>query len=215
MKTNPIWFFILILLLMNSCIVIKSRKVDDGTRSLTKEDSTKIIPFDYGAVHKTYEYSSPSSIIFQRIDAEELKTIVAGKKYSWVMFVASWCPISEKSMIHNSRFISGLPDDSIQLLIISQDLNIKELQKELFESNYNHIPYLMDSKKYGTDEVSKQEKFIKDFDKRIPVGRFKQGGVPTNLFFNEKADLLYVTGGTVINCDTIKKYTNLQCRKNQ
>jgi thiol-disulfide isomerase/thioredoxin len=200
---------------MNSCIVIKSRKVDDGTKSLTKEDSTKIFPFDYGVVHKTFEYSSPSNIIFQRIDAEELKKIVGERKYSWVMFVASWCPISEKSMIQNSRFIKNFPEDEIQLLIISQDLNIQNLQKELFESDYNHIPYLMDSKKYGTDEVSKQEKFIKDFDKRIPVGRFKQGGVPTNLLFNDKTDLLYVTGGTLINCDTIKKYTGLQCRKNQ
>jgi hypothetical protein len=201
--------------MLNSCIVIKSRKVDDGSAALTKEDSTKIFPFDVTTFHKTYEYSAPSWINFQRIDAGELKEIIAGRKYSWVMFVASWCPISKKSMIQNSHLITRFPEDSIQLIIISQDLNIKDLQEELFESNYDHMPYLMNSKKYGTDEVSKQENFIKDFDKKIPLGRFKQGGVPANLLFNNNAELLYVTGGGLINCDTIKKYTSLGCRKNQ
>jgi thiol-disulfide isomerase/thioredoxin len=200
---------------MNSCIVIKNRKVDDGTKSLTRDDSTRISPFNHNTVHKTYEYSSPSGIFFQTIEADELKKILAEKKYSLVMFIASWCPVSEKALIKNSGLIVKLPEDSIQLLVISQDLNIKDLQKEIFEANYYHVPYLMMSAKYGSDEVFKQERFIKDLDKKIPVGRFKGGGVPTNLLFNNKSELLYVTGGTAINCDTIKKYTTLGCRKDQ
>jgi thiol-disulfide isomerase/thioredoxin len=188
--------------------------VDDGTKSLTRDDSIKIFPFNYGSVHKTFEYSTPSDIIFQKIETADLKEILTEKKYSWVMFIASWCPVSEKALIKNSGLILKFPEDSIQLYIISQDLNIKNLQKEIFEANYNHIPYLMTSQKYGTDETYKQEKFIKDFDKRIQVARFKEGGVPKNLLFNNKAELLYLTGGTLINCDTIKKYTKLECRKN-
>jgi thiol-disulfide isomerase/thioredoxin len=203
------------LLLINSCIVIRSRQVDDGTKSLSKADSAKIFPFDMGSLPRTYEYSSPSEIIFQKIEADNLKKILTERKYSWVMFIASWCPISVKSLIINSKLMMSLPEDSIQLIIISQDLNIKELQKEIFESNYHHIPYLMISKKYGTDEVYKQEKFIKDLNNRIPIARFKEGGVPTNLFFNNSIELLYVTGGTLINCDTIRKYTTLECNQNQ
>jgi len=199
---------------MSSCIVIKSRKVDDGTKSLTREDSARIVAFDHGTVHRTVEYETPSNIIFQKIEADNLKKILSDKKYSWVMFIASWCPVSEKAVIRNSGIILKFPEDSIQLYIISQDLNIKDLQKELFEANYNHIPYLMASPKYGTDERYKQEKFIQDFDKRIPVERFREGGVPKNLLFNDKAELIYMTGGTAINCDTITKYTKLECRKN-
>jgi len=215
MRTLSLFFCFWILFQMNSCIVIKTRKVDDGTKSLTREDSAKIFPFDYGSIHKTYDYTSPSNIFFQKIEADNLKKIITEKKYSMVMFIASWCPVSEKSLIKNSQLMLKLPEDSIQLIIISQDLNIKDLQKEIFEANYNHVPYLMVSKKYGTDEVFKQEKFIKDFDKRIPLGRFKGGGIPTNLLFNNKTDLLYVKGGTLITCDTIKKYTNLECNKKQ
>jgi len=214
MRTLSLFFCFWILFQMTSCIVIKSRKVDDGTKSLTRDDSIKIFPFNYGSVHKTFEYSTPSDIIFQKIETADLKEILTEKKYSWVMFIASWCPVSEKALIKNSGLILKFPEDSIQLYIISQDLNIKNLQKEIFEANYNHIPYLMTSQKYGTDETYKQEKFIKDFDKRIQVARFKEGGVPKNLLFNNKAELLYLTGGTLINCDTIKKYTKLECRKN-
>jgi thiol-disulfide isomerase/thioredoxin len=214
MKKNPFWLFLWVFLLINSCIVMRSRQVDDGTKSLTKEDSAKILPFDYGSIHKIYEYPSPSNILFQKIETDNLKNIIAEKKFSLVMFVASWCPVSEKSLIKNTQLIPQFPEDSIQLIIISQDLNIKNLQKEIFEANYNHIPYLLVSKKYGTDEVFKQEKFIKDFDKRILIDRFKGGGVPKNLLFNSKAELLFVTGGTAINCDTIKKYTHLVCKRN-
>jgi len=214
MRTLSLFFCFWILFQMTSCIIIKSRKVDDGTKSLTRDDSIKIFPFNYGSVHKTFEYSTPSDIIFQKIETADLKEILTEKKYSWVMFIASWCPVSEKALIKNSGLILKFPEDSIQLYIISQDLNIKNLQKEIFEANYNHIPYLMTSQKYGTDETYKQEKFIKDFDKRIQVARFKEGGVPKNLLFNNKAELLYLTGGTLINCDTIKKYTKLECRKN-
>jgi len=214
MRTLSLFFCFWILFQMTSCIVIKSRKVDDGTKSLTRDDSIKIFPFNYGSVHKTFEYSTPSDIIFQKIETADLKEILTEKKYSWVMFIASWCPVSEKALIKNSGLILKFPEDSIQLYIISQDLNIKDLQKELFEANYNHIPYLMASPKYGTDERYKQEKFIRDFDKRIPVERFREGGVPKNLLFNDKAELIYMTGGTAINCDTITKYTKLECRKN-
>ncbi|MGA2822081.1 MAG: hypothetical protein ABSE72_00975 [Bacteroidales bacterium] len=214
MRTLSLVFCFWILFHMTSCIVIKSRKVDDGTKSLTREDSTKIFSFDYGSVHKTVEYSAPSNIIFQKIEADNLKKIITDKKYSWVMFVSSWCPVSEKAVIKNSGLILKFPEDSIQLYIISQDLNIKDLQKELFEANYNHIPYLMASPKYGTDETYKQEKFIKDFDKRIPTVQFKGGGIPKSLLFNNKAELLYMAGGTIINCDTIRKYTKLEYRKN-
>jgi len=92
MRTLSLFFCFWILFQMSSCIVIKSRKVDDGTKSLTREDSARIFTFDYGSVHKTVEYSTFSNIIFQKIEADNLKKILADKKYSWVMFYSFMVP---------------------------------------------------------------------------------------------------------------------------
>jgi hypothetical protein len=202
-----------IILVISSCIVIRSRKIDDGTKSLTKEDSTKIFPFDVSSIHQKTDYSAASEIIFQRITANDLKKIIQSRPYTWVLICASWCPYSERAIYVDSKLTKRLPEDSLKLVIISQDLNIKLLQKELFQSSYNSIPYLLDSKQYGTNEHIKQGKFISDFDKKIPLRYFKDGGVPTCLIFNQKTELLYLTGGSTIDCDTIKKYTKLECRQ--
>ena len=215
MKKNSFWLFLWIFLLINSCIVIRSRQVDDGTKSLTKEDSAKIFPFDIGSINQKTEYATSSEIIFQRITANDLKQLILLKPYTWVLICASWCPISERAIKRHSELSKHIPEDSYQLVIISQDLNIKLLQKEIFQSSYSHIPYLIDSKLYGTDEHVKQKKFITDFNKNLPLDFFKNGGVPTCLLFNQNAELLYLTGGTLITCDTIKKYTNLECNKKQ
>jgi hypothetical protein len=215
MKKNPFWLFLWIFLLINSCIVIRSRQVDDGTKSLTKEDSAKIFPFDIGSINQKTEYTTSSEIVFQRITANDLKKLMPLKPYTWVLICASWCPISERAITKYSELAMRISEDSLQLVIISQDLNIKALQKEIFQASYAHVPYLMDSKLYGTDEHNKQKKFISDFNKNLPLDFFKSGGVPTCLLFNQNAELLYLTGGAVINCDTIKKYTNLECKKNQ
>jgi thiol-disulfide isomerase/thioredoxin len=207
--------FLIILAGTNSCITIKRnlKTDDDGTTSLTKEDSTKIFPFDYATVHKTFDYASPSAIVFQKIDAPILRKIISDRKYSFVMIIASWCPVCEKSLKRNTRLMKKFSEDSIQFIIVSQNLIIKSLQQELFEADYNHLPYLMCSPKYGTNEAYKEERFIRDLDKRIPVKYFKDGPVPTNLIFNQKGELLFLANGVTLTCDSIKKYTGLGCKE--
>jgi hypothetical protein len=172
-----------------------------------------IFPFEISGINKKFDYSLPTEIVFQKITAPDLHEIIQKKPFTWLLVCASWCPVSEKAILKYSELSRLVAEDSLQLVIISQDLNIKTLQKQIFQAGYIHVPYLMMSGKYGTDEVFKQERFFSDFDKTINLSFFKEGGVPHSVLFNREAQILYKTGGTVMNCDTIRNYTRLECVK--
>jgi hypothetical protein len=210
MKTPVFITVIVMICFLDSCITIRSRKVDDGTMSLTKEDSTLIFPFDLSVFNQKESAATVKDIHFRTMDADNLHAVIPQKKYTWLLIGASWCPISEKALKVYSRLITEYPEDSIQLIFLSQDMNLKILQQEIFESDYNRTPFLMDAKKYGTDEVFKQEKFIREFNKQIPRDYFKGGGVPCSVLFDQNSTVLLIKKGDGISGDTLRKYTNLK-----
>jgi len=206
-------FFIsgFVFLMVQSCIIItrSERKVDDGSTSLTKSDSLAIHPFSILDYNATKNYSIPSEIKFQQIDAEQVNQLIVQQRFTWIMLGASWCPVSKNALIKFNKIIDSFHSDSIRLIIISQDFNIPVLQQELFDAHFPFITYLLNPDKYGRDELHKQENFAKDLKWDLPLRAFKEGGVPMNIIVDSKKQLKYLFGGSRITVDSITKYTGL------
>lgn len=210
MKTIISIQVLFIVILFSSCIVIKSRKTDDGSSSLTRNDSSFIMPFDENVASLVITYNATKEIKFQLIDAEKLTLLAKEKPFSWVLIGASWCGISKYARLKFCRSIKHFAPDSIQLLIIDQDFDLKELQKQLFNSGFNHTTYLLDPGKYGSDESYKQERFIKELGLKLPIKLFEGGGVPKSIVLDRDLKIYYYASGMDITSDTIVKYTGLK-----
>jgi hypothetical protein len=210
MKAISITQVLFFAIFISSCIVIKTRKAGDGSSLLTKKDSALIIPFNENASADIFIYNTPEEIKFQVINAESISRLAKNKPYSWIFIGASWCGVSKYARLRFCRSIKHFASDSIQLLIIDQDFDLKELQKQQFNSGFNHITYLLDPEKYGTDESNKQEKFIKELGLQLPIKLFEGGGVPKSIVVDRDLKVNYYASGPDITSDTIVKYTGLK-----
>jgi hypothetical protein len=210
MKTIRSIGILFIIISFSSCITLKSRQIDDGSSSLTRSDSSLIMPFDENAGSEVLIYNNQNQIRFQMIDAEKLVQLTQKKPYTWILIGASWCGISKYARLKFCRSIKHFAPDSIQLIIIDQDFDLKELQKQQFNTGFNHITYLLDPEKYGSDESYKQERFIKESGMKLPIKLFEGGGVPKSIVVDNDLNLFYYASGMDITSDTIARYTGLQ-----
>jgi hypothetical protein len=210
MKTEKLIHLSILVLTISSCIVIKTRKADDGSSRLSKVDSSLMIPFDPKTASVEYKYNTSKEIKFQVIDASKLTSLVKNKPVSWIFIGASWCGASKYARLRFCKSIRHFEKDSIQLIIIDQDFDLKELQQQQFNCGFYHITYLLDPILYGSDESYKQERFIKDLGLNLPISLFKQGGVPKSIIVDGKLNIYYYASGMDITSDTIAKYTGLR-----
>jgi len=210
MKTISLIQFFCIVIMFSSCIVIRTRKAGDGSSVLTKKDSALIFPFNENAATDLFTYKTPEEIKFQVINAENISRLTKNKPYSWIFIGASWCGVSKYTRLRFCRSIKHFASDSIQLLIIDQDFDLKELQKQQFNSGFNHITYLLDPGKYGSDESNKQEKLIKELGLQLPIKLFEGGGIPKSIIVDSDLKVYYYASGPGITSDTIVKYTGLK-----
>jgi hypothetical protein len=74
-----------------SQIVITHRDLDDGSKKLTKSDSSHILPFSIENYGKSMEYNSKEDINFELINSQQLKQICGKNVYTWVFIQSSWC----------------------------------------------------------------------------------------------------------------------------
>lgn len=205
---------IMILIILHSCIIqMNSRKFDDGSTTLTHSDSLLIQPFNKTDFSKEINYNSPSDIKFQIIDAEKLAELLPAVPHTWITIGASWCPVSQQSLIKFKKIAKEFDPDSLRWIFISQDYNLSKLQQQLFDAGIVHLSYLLDSEKYGKNEIFKQEKFAKDLSEDLPPQAFKGGGVPESMIINKDMHIEYLFGGIKINEDSIVKYTSLHLKK--
>jgi hypothetical protein len=210
MKTIRSIVILLIVISFSSCITIKKRQSDDGSSSLARNDSSLIMPYDENAGSEVLIYNNQKEIKFQMIDAEKLIQLTQRKPFTWILIGASWCGISKYARLRFCRSIKHFAPDSIQLIIIDQDFDLKELQKQQFNSGFNHITYLLDPERYGSDESYKQERFIKESGLKLPIKLFEGGGVPKSIVVDNDLNIHYYASGMDVTSDTISKYTGLK-----
>jgi hypothetical protein len=144
------------------------------------------------------------------IDGDNLRNLVKQKPVNWIFIGSSWCGISKYARKKYCLSIRHFDPDSIQMIMIDQDFDLHELQKQIFETQYTHISYLLDPVKYGSVERHKQERFIEDSKINLPMKLFEWSGVPKSIVVDQKMNVLYYASGPDINSDTIAKFTGLK-----
>lgn len=184
-------------------IAINHRLEDDGSSTLKKEDSLHIKKFLIENFGKENAIKNKSEIDFELINADQLKQICAKSKYTWVFIQSSWCGACINGLNKNRRTLDSLKGEGISIVVINQDIQIKQLQKKILMEKYNILSYIIDPKIYGTMELKKQEQFILEIANNSKIEN-NPGSVPKNLFLNQSGELVYFDTTYKINTNLIK-----------
>ena len=187
--------FISSLIFWTSCITIEkleSRKVDDGSSSISKAESIYLSNF------KLESFSSKSSPNqFQYINKNQLISIAKKNNYTIGVIYASWCPVCHTylSTIRTWTDSLKLLQNNVGLVLIEQNVNIGYTQELLAKNNYPFLSYIIDPQEYGTDESTKQDKFLNAFN---PKRKTNEGRVPTTVILDSNGNIIREIGGKKI-----------------
>jgi hypothetical protein len=212
MKPTRLLIFLFLLSFMVSCIIIRKKTPDDYSSELTREDSASIVPFNASSMKTLNNYKDLQDIRFQVITAEGLRELIPAKPFSWVVIISSWCGASYFAVMKYSKMMESLPADSLQFILISQDLNLKYLKAEILKAGFRSVPFLIDPVRYGNVEHFKQANLMKEVNWNIPVSFFADGGIPKNIILDDKMNVRSYMSGDIVTSDTIAKYTGLKKR---
>lgn len=179
-------------LFVTACISIKrteTRKVDDGSSSISKEDSLSLHDFSEA---DAYFLKRPD--LFEFITADQLRLIAQKNKYTIVVFWASWCPVCHDYLSNLKLWKDSITDlkQDIGVTLISQNINIKYLKTIVQRYNYPCQSYIIDPRIYGTDERNKQDKFLNEFN---PTRSQTYGSVPRTIILNNNGDMIFEVPG--------------------
>ncbi len=187
--------FISSLIFWTSCITIEkleSRIVDDGSSSVSKAESIYLSDF------KLESFSSKSSPNqFQYINKNQLISIAKKNNYTIGVIYASWCPVCHTylSTIRTWTDSLKLLQNNVGLVLIEQNVNIGYTQELLAKNNYPFLSYIIDPQEYGTDESTKQDKFLNAFN---PKRKTNEGRVPTTVILDSSGNIIREIGGKKI-----------------
>ena len=183
---------------LNACITIQrsSRKVDDGSTLLSTDEKKYLNEFqllDYK------EVSTPSQ--FQYIDSKQIKQLASGNN-KLVVFWATWCPVCKKYLEIIATDTLLLRNNDIELILVCQNVNIKEAQSILSKLKLNNLSYIIDPKVYGTDETTKQDLLIKEL---VKGRKNTEGSVPNSLLLDRNNKVVIEVGGAKVKIDSVIK----------
>lgn len=189
---------IFLIVCLNACITIQrsSRKVDDGSTLLSTVEKKYLNEFqllDYK------EVSTPNQ--FQYIDSKQIQQLAIGKK-KLVVFWATWCPVCKKYLEKIATDTLLLRNNDIELILVCQNVNIKEAQSILGKLKLNNLSYIIDPKVYGTDETTKQDLLIKEL---VKGRKNTEGSVPNSLLLDRNNKVVIEVGGAKVKIDSVIK----------
>jgi thiol-disulfide isomerase/thioredoxin len=170
-------------------IAINHHGLDDGSSALKKEDSLHIKEFNINDYGKEVDFNEKSNIDFELVDADQLKQICLKSNYTWVFLQSSWCGACVSGLNKARKIVDSLKYDGISIVVVNQDILIKQLQKKILMEKYKTLTYILDPKKYGTIETKKQEQFIHEISKDYKIQN--PGAVPKSFFLDKNGELVY------------------------
>jgi hypothetical protein len=184
-------------------IIINGRSEDDGSKTVTKEDSLYIHAFSNENVGKFIEHNTKNDIYFELINADELKQIASKSKFTLVIIQSSWCGACGLVLEKYLKTLDSLKSEGLTLVLINQDVHIKNLKKKIKMENYYILSYIIDSKRYGTSEIKKQEAFITEMAGTKKLEGYSPGSVPQAFFLDQSGKLIYFEYAHNLNKDFI------------
>jgi hypothetical protein len=192
------------LTIISSCIIsiVPSRKNDDGSSSLTKEDSLHLAKFDLQKFNSSQEKLPDGGRIIREIDGNNIRSVLTKNKYTWIIIWATWCPHSQRDVPRAIKFYHDhLEGKQTSLVLIAQDYNIKSTDKSLNEFKYDGQGYVLSAKKYGNDEWEKVAKMKKDICRDCPVPNVS----PQHIVLGDDGKLVFHQNAELLRPDTLLK----------
>lgn len=187
MKISQLVLFAL--LLTPSCIEFLAD--DDYSRELTASNRKSIAAFNLNDTGKEHPVSKAEDITFQETDAEKLKSQLGLNKKTWVYIWGPWCSPCRKKLPTIAQIHRDHPD--INILLVSDNYNLPEIKKLLYENALFFQTYLLDYRRYGNKIYEKERKLWDE----LALGGVYPEGVPQNYLFNEKGQLFYSVSGPI------------------
>jgi thiol-disulfide isomerase/thioredoxin len=176
---------------LSAQIIINGRSNDDGSKTLAKEDSLSIHPFCLENVGKTLSINTKSEIYFELINSEQLGIISKKNKYTWVFIQSSWCGACSLVLKKYVKIADSLKSEGVNLVVINQDMNIKNLKKKIKMENYNTLTYIINPTQYGINEAKKQEKFIQEVSGDYKLNEYSPNSVPQAFFLDQNGNMIF------------------------
>ncbi|MCX6290486.1 MAG: hypothetical protein NT126_01825 [Bacteroidetes bacterium] len=91
--------------MLSSCIVVSfSRKDDDGSTSISKNDSIQIAGFNIENFDDEPRLLKSGLPVSEEIDGGNITALMGRKKYTWIVIWATWYPHSYFDLPRSYRF---------------------------------------------------------------------------------------------------------------
>ncbi len=187
--------------LLTSCIIqMGYRKENDGSTSLSKTDSLHLAKFDIQNFNNASLQSTDSARIFQEIDGDGIKLILKKNKFTWILLWATWCPHSyndvPRALKYYENFLKG---EKLNIVLVTQNYDMKAMNKMLSEFHYKKQCYVLSAGKYGTAEFEKVVRLKQEICTTCPEYK----GVPQHILLDQDGKLIFFKAGELTKPDTI------------
>jgi thiol-disulfide isomerase/thioredoxin len=196
--------FALFLIIIISCNIQKAGRTasGDGSANLTEDDRKSIRPFSIeNALQKPV--TQTNDILLQEINSEQLKQVISGHAYTWVVIWAAWCPHCIDAVPNYPVLAEKFNDKGLNLVLINQDYNVPKTRELLQKAGYKGNAYILDAAYFGTDERVKVLKLRKEICSSCP----QEGtGTPHHYLFDRSGKNLYFKMGYKMMADSIAAY---------
>ena len=214
MKFGNLKLFFVIGIFFSQHFIVRSQIItiesglrkDDGSSSLSKKDSIHLKKFAVENSEVEFEYKNREEIDFELIEnGEQFVELCKKHKYTWLFVQASGCGPCSIALKRHIPIADSLSAEDVKIVVVNQDIAVRQLQKKLYGEKYKYHSYILDPKTYGTVESKKQDKFIKELTNNSEIKGYSPNGLPRNFFFNQKAELVYYDTTYNISVDLIKR----------
>lgn len=182
--------YLIVILVINSCIVITSKNSSNNDIYLLNEDN--------GILNQ-----NDGSIRFKEITSECLNSIKTQNKYLWIVLWSQGCST------YNNQFedFFSFNNDSIQTMFILCDTAFQIHKQLLHVSKYNKQPYVLDDLEYGYFRRN-----TKKFHKQLDINKeFKyKDGLPQIYLLNQKGEIIYYPSQMITSKNILKEIKQLK-----
>lgn len=172
---------------------------DDNSGDLKAVEKKKLAPFHLADTGKEQTVDHAGQIVFQEINADQIKSQLKLGKKTWIYVWGSWCTPCCKRLPLIAQIHRDNPDWNI--VPVADDYVISTLQKLLYTSRLSVQPYILDYRRYGNNT---HEKIRKLWEELTPGPEFTLA-FPQNYLYDADGRLLYYGTGRIPD-DLMQQY---------
>ena len=181
------------------------RNATDGYSSLSENDKKHFTKFNVKNLNTENNYDvARKTYVFEEVETNDIKEIIKQNKFTLMYIWATWCPHCYYNIPECVNLFSELNSKGLNFILTGQYYNVKAATKWFRKAQYRKQSYFLSNVYFGEDENKKQEKVKAELGVK-PDGH---NGVPAQILFDQKGNVLYSHFGELHDKDTIMYYVN-------